>query len=72
MDWVCLFCWRVALQEIGKHLREDESVDLSAFKIVYVAPMKALVQECVLKFGQALAPYKIQVQSRWMLSQLAA
>jgi hypothetical protein len=31
------------------------------FKIVYVAPMKALVQECVLKFGKSLAPYKMKV-----------
>ena len=53
-----MFC---TAQEIGLHLREDNSVDTSAFKIVYVAPMKALVQECVLKFGKSLAPYKIKV-----------
>ncbi len=50
------------LQEIGQHLREDGSVDGSAFKIVYVAPMKALVQECVLKFGKSLAPYGLKVK----------
>lgn len=49
------------LQEIGCHLREDGSVDPTGFKIVYVAPMKALVQECVLKFGKSLAPYGLKV-----------
>ncbi|EWM22383.1 u5 small nuclear ribonucleoprotein helicase [Nannochloropsis gaditana] len=50
------------LNEIGQHLREDGSVDLDAFKIVYVAPMKALVQECVLNFGKRLAPFGIAVR----------
>lgn len=31
------------LQTIGMH-REDGEIDLDAFKIVYIAPMKALVQ----------------------------
>jgi pre-mRNA-splicing helicase BRR2 len=35
--------------------------DLSAFKIVYVAPMKALVQEVVLNFAKRLAPYGVRV-----------
>lgn len=33
------------LHEIGQHRKEDGSIDTDAFKIVYVAPMKALVQE---------------------------
>ena len=33
------------LHEIGQHRREDGSIDTDGFKIVYVAPMKALVQE---------------------------
>lgn len=33
------------LHEIGQHRKEDGSIDVDAFKIVYVAPMKALVQE---------------------------
>ena len=44
---------------------EDDAccrVDLDAFKIVYVAPMKALVQEVVLNFGKRLAPYGVQVR----------
>ncbi len=50
------------LNEIGQHLREDGTVQLDAFKIVYVAPMKALVQECVLNFGKRLQPYGITVR----------
>lgn len=37
-------------------------LDLDAFKIVYVAPMKALVQECVVNFGKRLAPYGVSVR----------
>jgi pre-mRNA-splicing helicase BRR2 len=37
------------------------AIDYSAFKIVYVAPMKALVQEMVGSFGQALGPFGIKV-----------
>lgn len=33
------------LHEIGQHRREDGTIDTEGFKIVYVAPMKALVQE---------------------------
>lgn len=50
------------LNEIGQHVREDGTVALDAFKIVYVAPMKALVQECVLNFGKRLAPFGISVR----------
>lgn len=39
------------LHEIGQHRKEDGTIDVDAFKIVYVAPMKALVQEvCCLLF----------------------
>ena len=50
------------LHEIGRH-RDPTSgeIDLSAFKIVYIAPMKALVQECVGNFGKRLEPLGIQV-----------
>jgi pre-mRNA-splicing helicase BRR2 len=56
---VALLCM---LNQIGQHLREDGTIDLDAFKIVYVAPMKALVQECVLSFGKRLAPFGINVR----------
>ncbi|EOD12464.1 hypothetical protein EMIHUDRAFT_422149 [Emiliania huxleyi CCMP1516] len=49
------------LHEIGLHRQPDGSFDLDAFKIVYVAPMKALVQEMVLNFGKRLEPFGITV-----------
>jgi len=36
--------------------------DLQSFKIVYVAPMKALVQEVVKNFSKRLAPYGVSVR----------
>ena len=50
------------LREIGKN-RDPETgdIDLDAFKIVYIAPLKALVQEQVGNFGARLEPYGIQV-----------
>ena len=36
--------------------------DLSAFKIIYIAPMKALVQEVVKNFSKRLAPYGVVVR----------
>ena len=41
---------------------KKESFDLGAFKIVYVAPMKALVQEVVKNFSDRLSPYGITVR----------
>lgn len=56
---VALLC---ILHELNNHRREDGSFDLDAFKIVYVAPMKALVQENVQSFGKRLAPFGINVR----------
>ena len=50
------------LHEIGLHRLPSGEVDLGAFKIVYVAPMKALVQEMVLNFGKRLEAYGITVK----------
>lgn len=50
------------LREIGLHQKEDGSIKLDEFKIVYIAPMKSLVQEMVLNFGKRLAPYGISVK----------
>jgi len=41
---------------------DTSNIDLKAFKIVYVAPMKALVQEVVANFGKRLAAYNIVVR----------
>lgn len=50
------------LREIGKN-RDPETgeIDLDAFKIIYIAPLKALVQEQVGNFGKRLEPYGIKV-----------
>lgn len=50
------------LNELSK-VRDEETgeFDLDSFKIVYVAPMKALVQEMVGNFGKRLAPYGVKV-----------
>ena len=49
----------------GSEAKESEHegmFDLSSFKIIYVAPMKALVQEVVKNFSKRLAPYGITVR----------
>jgi len=56
---VALMCM---LNQLGACRREDGTFDLDAFKIVYIAPMKALVQECVLTFGKKLAPFGVTVK----------
>jgi len=56
------------LNVIGQYRRPAEGpedvdrYDLDAFKIVYVAPMKALVQEVVVNFGKRLKDYGIKVK----------
>lgn len=50
------------LREIGKNRNpESGEIMLDDFKIVYIAPLKALVQEQVGNFGARLAPYGIKV-----------
>ncbi|CAZ85684.1 unnamed protein product [Tuber melanosporum] len=50
------------LREIGKHRNPvTGNIKLDDFKIVYIAPLKALVQEQVGNFGKRLAPYGIKV-----------
>lgn len=46
----------------GKTSKHEGNFDLSAFKIIYVAPMKALVQEVVKNFAKRLGPYGITVR----------
>lgn len=46
---------------MGLHMRSDGSIDTNAFKIVYVAPMKALVAEMVGNFSKRLEKFGIQV-----------
>ncbi|EAU82983.1 DNA polymerase theta/eta [Coprinopsis cinerea okayama7 len=49
------------LNELAKHRRDDGSFDLDAFKIVYIAPMKALVAEMVGNFSSRLKQFGINV-----------
>ena len=50
------------LNEIGKNRDEETGIlDTEAFKIVYIAPMKALVQEMVGNFSTRLKSYGIKV-----------
>ena len=48
------------LHEIGRNMVNGQ-IDKKNFKIVYVAPMKALVQETVVNFGKRLKPFGLQV-----------
>lgn len=50
------------MHTIGMHRREDGTIDTSAFKIVYVAPMKALVAEMVGNFTKRLEAFGIKVR----------
>ena len=49
------------LHQLGLHRRDDGSYNLDAFKIVYIAPMKALVQENVQSLGKRLEPFGVKV-----------
>lgn len=48
------------LRTIAQH-RDAGRVDLDGFKIVYIAPLKALVQEQVAQFSKRLEPFGIKV-----------
>ncbi|KAF5776704.1 putative RNA helicase [Helianthus annuus] len=49
------------LQQIGLHMNEDGSFNHSDYKIVYVAPMKALVAEVVGNLSNRLKRYGVTV-----------
>ncbi|GBE89249.1 Pre-mRNA-splicing factor brr2 [Sparassis crispa] len=50
------------LNELSKHRDEETGTfDLDAFKIIYVAPMKALVQEMVGNFSSRLSAFGVKV-----------
>ena len=40
------------LREIGKHINMDGTINVDDFKIIYIAPMRSLVQEMVGSFGK--------------------
>lgn len=43
------------LREIGKHINMDGTINVDDFKIIYIAPMRSLVQEMVGSFGKVRA-----------------
>eukprot|EP01028_Stygiella_incarcerata_P000722 TRINITY_DN110_c0_g1_i1.p1 TRINITY_DN110_c0_g1~~TRINITY_DN110_c0_g1_i1.p1 ORF type:complete len:2139 (+),score=504.33 TRINITY_DN110_c0_g1_i1:433-6849(+) len=49
------------LRELGRLRKGNGTFDLSKMKIVYVAPMKALVQEMCISFQKAFDPYGLVV-----------
>ncbi|XP_073478160.1 U5 small nuclear ribonucleoprotein 200 kDa helicase [Aquarana catesbeiana] len=55
---VALMCM---LREIGKHINVDGTINVDNFKIIYVAPMRSLVQEMVGSFSKRLSTYGITV-----------
>ncbi|EGR33237.1 hypothetical protein IMG5_058570 [Ichthyophthirius multifiliis] len=59
------------LQVIGRYIKRDGTIDTSKFKIVYIAPMKALVSEMVLSFHKRLEKYGIVVKELTGDSQLS-
>ena len=46
---VALLC---ILRELHKHMSSDGSINLDEFKVIYVAPMRSLVQEMVANFSK--------------------
>ncbi|KAM4746825.1 U5 small nuclear ribonucleoprotein 200 kDa helicase [Rhinophrynus dorsalis] len=55
---VALMCM---LREIGKHINVDGTINVDSFKIIYIAPMRSLVQEMVGSFSKRLSTYGINV-----------
>ncbi|KAI0211862.1 Activating signal cointegrator 1 complex subunit 3 [Lamellibrachia satsuma] len=49
------------LREVGKHINSDGTINVDEFKIIYVAPMRSLVQEMVGSFRKRLSSYGITV-----------
>ena len=40
------------MREIGKHVNSDGTINVDEFKIIYIAPMRSLVQEMVGNFSK--------------------
>ncbi|XP_028032318.1 putative U5 small nuclear ribonucleoprotein 200 kDa helicase [Bombyx mandarina] len=55
---VALLC---VLREVGKHVNDDGTVNVNDFKMIYVAPMRSLVQEMVGNFSKRLSAYNMKV-----------
>ncbi|GBP32714.1 Putative U5 small nuclear ribonucleoprotein 200 kDa helicase [Eumeta japonica] len=55
---VALLC---IMREVGKHVNDDGTVNVHDFKMIYVAPMRSLVQEMVGNFSKRLSVYNMKV-----------
>ncbi|BHF63398.1 hypothetical protein SprV_0200639000 [Sparganum proliferum] len=55
---VALLC---IMHELGQHINPDGSINKENFKIIYIAPMRSLVQEMVGNFNKRLSSYGIKV-----------
>ena len=55
---VALLC---ILREVGKHVMPDGRINVEEFKMIYVAPMRSLVQEVVGNFTKRLNPFGLKV-----------
>jgi pre-mRNA-splicing helicase BRR2 len=55
---VALLC---ILREIGKHVMSDGTINVDEFKMIYIAPMRSLVQEVVGNFTKRLNPFGLKV-----------
>ena len=64
---VALLC---ILREISKYIQESEPWNFENMKVIYIAPMKSLVQEVVLNFRKRLGHYGIIVDEMTGDSQL--
>lgn len=50
------------LREIGKHINMDGTINVDDFKIIYIAPMRSLVQEMVGSFGKVGVPNMTEIE----------
>lgn len=57
------------MREIGKHINMDGTINVNEFKIIYVAPMRSLVQEMVGNFSKVhmKALYYVDIDTRMKL-----
>ena len=58
---VALLC---ILREISKHINLDGTINADEFKVIYVAPMKSLVQEMVANFSKVYSVFTYFI-SKW-------
>ena len=53
------------LREIGKHVNPDGKINADEFKIIYIAPMRSLVQEMVGNFST------VSILTLWLVVNFA-